>query len=96
MSSRQPLFEAFITTKPLVYVIPRDAGEGNTGGQVPLLPFLNGTRGSKVPFLNCFYSILATVFQPENTSKRYFMFKIDRHSPNRFTSLPIQSQYLAI
>ena len=51
-----------------VLLLTRDAGEGDKGEYVPLLPFLTGTRGSEVSFLNCFYSILATVFQPENTT----------------------------
>ena len=63
--------------------------ERGCGGQAPLLPFIKGIRGSEVPFRNCFYSILATVFQPENTTEGTFMFKIDRNSPNRFTPLLI-------
>ena len=42
---------------------------GGARGQALLLSFLIGARGSEVPFLNCFYSILATVFQPENTTE---------------------------
>ncbi len=33
----------------LYSVITRDAGEGGRGGQAPLLPFLKGARGAKVP-----------------------------------------------
>ena len=46
--------------------ILRDAGEGGTGERAPLLPF-RGAMGSELPFRNCLYSILATIFQPENT-----------------------------
>ena len=53
---------------PYLFAKPRDAGEG-VRGQAPLLPFLKGPRGSEVPFLNCFYSIIATVFQPENSTE---------------------------
>ena len=39
------------------------------GEQVPHPPFIKGARESGLPFLNCFYSVLATVFQPENTTE---------------------------
>ena len=39
------------------------------GEQVLILPFPMGVRESGLPFLDCFYSILATVFQPENTTE---------------------------
>ena len=42
---------------------------GHGEEQVPLLPFLKEAKGSEVPFIYCFYSILATVFQPENTTE---------------------------
>ena len=45
------------------------APERGAPGQGTLLPFLKEAKGSEVPFLNCFYSILAAVFQPENTSE---------------------------
>ena len=45
--------------------ILRDAVEG----QATLLHFLKGHWESEVPFLNFFYSILATLFQPENTTE---------------------------
>ena len=47
----------------------RDAGEGGAGEQAPLLSFPKGARESELPLLNCFYSILATAFQPENTTE---------------------------
>ena len=47
----------------------RDTKEVAAREQASLLLFLEGARGSKVPFLSCFYSILATVFQPENTTE---------------------------
>ena len=67
--------------------------ERETRGESASPAFLKGTRGSEEAFLNCFYSIFATVFQPENTTEVYvyFMFKIDRNSPKRFIPLSIQS-----
>ena len=35
------------------------------GGKSFSCMFSRRARGSEVPFLNCFYSILATVFRPE-------------------------------
>ena len=50
----------------------RDTGEG-ARGQAPLLPFLKGVRGSEVHVLNCFYSILAIVFQSKNKLKALYV-----------------------
>ena len=42
---------------------------GGAGGSKRPLPFLKGARGSEMPFLNCFYSDISSVFQPENTTE---------------------------
>ena len=41
--------------------------ESGAQGEAPLLPFLKGAKGSEVP-LTVFILILATVFQPKNTT----------------------------
>ena len=41
---------------------------GSTGTSAPP-SFQRGARASEVPFLNCFYSKLAIIFQPENTTE---------------------------
>ena len=48
---------------------PGTLERGAGRGEASLLPFLKGARGSELPFLNCFLSILATVFQPGNTTE---------------------------
>ena len=42
----------------------RRGGAGGAGA-----PPVKGARGSEVPYLSCFYSTLATVFRPENTTE---------------------------
>ena len=63
---------------------------GGMGEQVPLLPFLKGVRESALPFLDCFYSILATVFQPENTTEGTLCSKMTKI--HLTASLPYQFQ----
>ena len=46
------------------------------GGKCPSCPFLREAKGSEVPFLNFVYSILATVFQPENTTEGILCLKL--------------------
>ena len=60
---------------------------GGAGEQAPPA-FLKGARGSELPFLNCFYSILATVFHPENTTEGTFCSKLTEI--HLVTSLPYQ------
>ena len=55
---------------------------------MPLLPFLKGSMESELSFLNCFYSILATVFQPENTSEGTLFSKLTEI--HLIASLPYQ------
>ena len=52
----------------VAFVVDRDTGEGVQEGMCPSCLF-KGARGSKVPFYTCFYSILATAFQSENTTE---------------------------
>ena len=54
----------------------RTPERGRGREQAPLLPFHKGARGSEVSFINCFYFILATVFQPENTTEGTLCLKL--------------------
>ena len=44
-----------------------------------------------MPFVNCFYSILATVLQPESTTGGTLCSKLTEIKPNRCTPLSMQS-----
>ena len=66
----------------------KNAGEG-CGGQAPLLPFLRGQGVSEVPFINCFYSILATVIQPENTTDGTLCSKLTEIHPIALPPTPL-------
>ena len=46
-----------------------DAGEGARGSKRPSYLFLRGQGGQKCPSFTVFVLILATVFQPENTTE---------------------------
>ena len=54
---------------------------GRGGEQAPLQPFLMGQVGQKCPSLTVFILMLATVFQPENTTKGTLCLKLTEIHP---------------
>ena len=56
--------------------LPGTPERGRGREQAPLLPFHKGEGGQKFPSLTVFILILATVFQPENTTEGTLCLKL--------------------